>query len=363
MKDQDQHGLPEPAAADAPKLPPLAAILLALTVGIAGGALFRWLTMPLPWMLGAMTFNMVAALLRLPIRPPIAVRPYVVIVIGVMLGSGFSSEIVGRAADWSLSVAFLAVYLAISAAVVVPYYRIVGGFDARTAYFAGMPGGLNEMILIGRDMGADDRAVTLAHAARVFTVVCAIALWFRLVQGYALADRSQFGVPLAEIPMQELAVLAACGAVGALLGPLIRLPAPMLVGPMLVSALVHVIGVSDSPPPSELVVVAQIFLGTILGCRFVGSQPRTLGRMLLLSLGATTIALGISLGFALLFSDLFGQSAEQVLLAFAPGGLAEMSLVALAMNAEVAYVASHHTIRIALVIILAPLVFRLIDRR
>jgi uncharacterized protein len=40
-----------------------------------------------------------------------------------------------------------------------------------------------------------------------------------------------------------------------------------------------------------------------------------------------------------------------------------MSLVALAMHAEVAYVASHHILRIVLLIALAPVVLRLIQRK
>jgi len=46
-------------------------------------------------------------------------------------------------------------------------------------------------------------------------------------------------------------------------------------------------------------------------------------------------------------------------LAYSPGGLAEMSLVALAMNADIAYVASHHLVRISVVMALAPILFRL----
>jgi uncharacterized membrane protein AbrB (regulator of aidB expression) len=45
-------------------------------------------------------------------------------------------------------------------------------------------------------------------------------------------------------------------------------------------------------------------------------------------------------------------------LAYAPGGFAEMSLIALALSVDSAFVASHHLIRIILVVTLAPLLFR-----
>jgi len=340
----------------------LARILFALALGSAGGLLFNWLTMPLPWMLGAMVFNTAASVLRLPVLPPMPLRPYVVVVIGVMLGSGFRPEVMEQAGAWLLSLSFLGLYLAVSGLLVVPYYRKIGGFDRVTAYFSGMPGGLNEMLMIGESMGGDDRKIVLAHASRIFTVVCLMAVWFRLIAGYDLGDRSRFGVPFAQVPPLELGVLAICGVLGFVAGRKLRIPAPTLIGPMVFSAAAHLGGLAHTPPPQELVIVAQLFLGTIMGCRFLGAAPSSIGRALLLGLGASLIMLAVTALFALAFHGLFDQATEQVLLAYSPGGLAEMSLVALAMNAEVAYVASHHMVRIIIVILCAPLVFTLLDR-
>jgi uncharacterized membrane protein AbrB (regulator of aidB expression) len=48
-----------------------------------------------------------------------------------------------------------------------------------------------------------------------------------------------------------------------------------------------------------------------------------------------------------------------LILAFSPGGLAEMSLIALALDIDPAFVATHHVVRIFLVVVLAPIAFRL----
>ena len=83
----------------------------------------------------------------------------------------------------------------------------------------------------------------------------------------------------------------------------------------------------------------------------------------MLSLGSTAILIAVSMGFAYMLQPFTSEGVEAVLLAFAPGGLAEMSLIALALGIEAAFVATHHIIRIAMIVILAPAVFRAIERR
>ena len=68
--------------------------------------------------------------------------------------------------------------------------------------------------------------------------------------------------------------------------------------------------------------------------------------------------LGVTAAFALVVAPATGSPPASVVLAYAPGGLAEMSLVALALGADVAYVAVHHIFRIMFVILGAPLVVR-----
>ena len=51
-----------------------------------------------------------------------------------------------------------------------------------------------------------------------------------------------------------------------------------------------------------------------------------------------------------------------LLLAFSPGGVVEMSLISLAMGVDIAFVSTHHFLRIFLIILLAPMVFALVRR-
>lgn len=329
-----------------------------LAAGAGGGLLFAVLGLPLPWMLGALSATIALAMAGVRLQVPERIRPPVIAVVGVMLGAGFKPGILQQAAQWTWSLAALALYLVLAALIAVPFYRRVAGFDVATAYFAAMPGGIVEMMTMGRAMGADERRVILAHAARIVVAVAAIAFWFRLVQGYEVSGNPG-GTPLLRMAPRDIAILVACGVAGALGATRLRLPAGALLGPMLLSGGVHLAGWTSSAPPGGLVVAAQVVLGTVMGCRFAGVSPREVGRALVLSAAATGMALALALVFAAALHLAMGLRADQVLLAYAPGGLSEMSLVALATGAEVAFVALHHVVRIVLVIVAAPLVFRL----
>jgi hypothetical protein len=65
------------------------------------------------------------------------------------------------------------------------------------------------------------------------------------------------------------------------------------------------------------------------------------------------VALGIAFGFASVLAPWVGEPTEAVFLAFAPGGLAEMSLIALSLQMSVVYVTIHHVARIVLSVLVA----------
>lgn len=330
-----------------------------LALGTLGGGLFYGLSLPLPWMLGALCLTMVAAVAGLPVEGPNRLRPAIVAVIGVLLGARFTPDVVQGAGQTAVTLAILLVYLAAVAALVVPFYRIIGRQDWTTAYFAGMPGGLSEMVELGEARGADVPAIVLAHSLRIVLTIGLMVLLFRVVLDHDLGASGAGASGASQLPGPvDAALLTACAIVGALGGRKLRLPAPTFLGPLILSAAIHLAGITEGVPPSHLVNAAQVALGTILGCRFLGIGSQTVLRAGFLSLGATLITLGAALAAAFAMRHWAGVSLDQALLALAPGGLTEMGLIALAINADVAFVALHHVVRILIVIVIAPLLLR-----
>ncbi len=77
--------------------------LVALAIGSLGGWLATLAGLPLGWMIGAMIATTASAALGAPIAMPVGFRQVMVAVLGVMLGSGFSPEMLERIGEWALS--------------------------------------------------------------------------------------------------------------------------------------------------------------------------------------------------------------------------------------------------------------------
>jgi membrane AbrB-like protein len=348
------------------RLPPsslLLKILTAALIGILSGIASARLGMPLPWMLGPMLGCGLAALSGAPVHGPVGLRPVVIPVIGVMLGSGFHPDILHHIGTWTGTLLLLPAFLICATAASFAFYRKVGGYGAVDAFFCAAPGGLNEMIVLGGAAGGDETRIALAHALRVFLVISAIAFGFSLLLDIRAARGPSNWVAVSALSPFEYLVFALCTTLGVWLARRLHLPAAQLFGPMILSAAAHLTEIITVAPPSVLVIAAQLTIGTILGCRFSGVDPNRMRRDMLLGVGATLLLLGVTIAFAALLGPLTGTPLTQGVLAFSPGGLTEMSLLALAIGQDVAFVSTMHVVRIVLVVFGMPLTFRMIGTR
>ena len=238
-------------------------LIIALGCGTLGGLLFNHFHMPLPWMLGA------------KVRVQFWLREPMVIVIGTLLGSAFTPDIISDAQNYLLSMSLLAVYVVISSTLCWLYLHKSARYDQATAYFCSIPGGLMEMVILGAQTGADERKIFLAHGTRILIVVLTVPFWFRFIEGYVPPSGfTSGGGSLSSLSLIDAVILFACGGIGYFGGKLLHLPAFRFTGPLTASAIAHLTGLTASKPPGELIVLAQIILGSSLGCRYVGVHLR-----------------------------------------------------------------------------------------
>ena len=355
-----------PAPAPAPR--PVASGALALLLGLAGGLVATALGLPLPMLLGSVV--VVGTLGLADVRPlgiaptlPAPLRLFFVPVIGVAIGASFTPDILSQLAGWWPSL--LALFLYIPGVHLAGYalIRATSDLDRATAFFGSVPGGLVEAVILGEEYGADGALLVMLQLLRVILTILALPLAFSITEGHAVGSAGGVtlgsGAPLS--PLDWL-VLGAAGALGGWGGRRIRLPAGIITGPIVMSGAVHLLGWVEGAPPAWLIQATQLVIGTSLGARFAGRSPRIFWTAARLAVVNVAMILGVALLAALVFAPMVEERWEAVVLAYAPGGVAEMGLVALSLGASVIYVTAHHVLRIVLAVAFAGLMWRRIGR-
>lgn len=335
-------------------------LVVAFAAGILGALIFRMLDMPLPWLLGSMTGCLMASMTGAKLQRPSTIEPYMRAVLGLMAGSYFTPDIVNQVPLYLTSLAFLIPYTVLSGLLGLWYLQRSCGYDVPTAFFAAMPGGLADMCAFGKMYGGDERQLVLVHTTRVFVLVFAMPFIIEWMEGIHLGANAKFGGSIQDFSAKDASILLTCAVVGWWAAAKLKIAGPIMVGPMIASALIHSLGWTDARLPDELIKMSQLILGVGLGSAFAGVAVRgilsTIGRTIILMV----MLLIISLAVTFLIVELAGLSFTSVLLAYTPGGQAEMALIAITIGDNVSYIVVHHILRVLFVVLAAPIFFKML---
>lgn len=332
----------------------LRGIALGLAVGAAGGALADWAHVPLAWMLGALFLTMAASLARMPVHVPTWLRQYFIVLIGLFLGESFDHLTVQELAQWPISLAAAILYVPVAGGAAYLFYRHIAREDRATAICEATPGGLTAVVVLADSMGADERAVALSQSMRISIVILMAPMIAFGLLGLPSPDEAIFEAKTLLNPPDFGLLLGASLALIWVLGRM-GLPLSGLVGPVMVSAVLRMTGVVEGAMPHWLIEVSLVVMGASIGSRFAGVPLSRWLSVAALTLVGTLILMAVSACFALAISALTGLELIPVLLAYAPGGVAEMSLIALAIDADPGFVAVHHVVRILFILIAFPI--------
>jgi membrane AbrB-like protein len=222
-------------------------------------------------------------------------------------------------------------------------------------------GGASGIVALARELGADDRVVTIVQYLRVLLVLLAMPL----VAG-ALFDPPTGAGELVSGPtrwLPDLVFVALAVSVGLLLQRFVRAPATALLGPLLVAVAISASGVlGPVSVPTVFENVGYALIGIRVGLRFTRASLLSIARLLPLAtlLIALVIAACALLGLAL--SAVTGVDRLTAYLATTPGGLFAVLATAADSGSDVTYVLAVQVIRVFAMLLFAPLLGRLSRR-
>ncbi len=333
------------------------------TVGIAavGAGVFLAAGLPLPFLFGPMAACLLAALAGLRMEGLGQVSIAARTILGVAVGASITPEVIGQLPQMALSVAFIPLYIVLIAVAGVPFFTRVCGFDRITAWYAAMPGGLQDMIVFGKEAGGDVRALSLIHATRVLIIVTLAPILMTNAFGASLTN--PIGAPAISVPPHELVLMVLAAILGWKGGERIKLFGASILGPMILTAALSLADVIHFRPPAEAILTAQFFIGMGIGVHYVGVTLGELRRDVLSGMAFVVILAGLAVCFTWIVTAAGLAAPTEAFLAFAPGGQAEMTVLAIVTGADLGFVIVHHLTRVVLVITGAPVAMRLFRRK
>lgn len=332
---------------------------LAFLVAAIGVFVFHIADLPLPWLLGPIVACLFAALAGVPLKGYKPLNDGMRTVLGVAVGATMTPAVIATFPAMWPTLLLVPVMVAAIGVLGVPYFRRVWGYDFATAYYSTMPGGLQDMLVFGEEAGGNVRTLSLIHATRVLVIV--VTLPFILKEIWAADLSNPPGAPLVTVPWHELALMVACAAFGWWGAKRIGMFGASILGPLIVTAVAAMSGVLENRPPAEAIWAAQFFIGMTIGAKYAGITMAEVRRDLAAGIGFCVILIILTVIFVELIYALELAPGQEALLAFAPGGQAELTVLALIVGADVAFVVAHHVLRIFVVILGAPLAARLFD--
>jgi membrane AbrB-like protein len=328
--------------------------LRTLFIGLMGGVLFYKTNMPLPFMLGAIIANMIFAFLGTNVKVNPNLIKLNLVILGSFLGATFTPSIAEHVHLWFFSISLLGVFVLISVMTLYSFFTKVIKLDAKTAYFSSSPGGMTQMIFIGKDVGADDRIIALIHSVRVFMVVFIIPFIFKLFVDVEDLSADVIKTVNVNLAFNEYVILGLGAFWGVFVGKKLKFPAYFLTGAMLASICLYMSGICVGRAPKELMWCVQVIVGSSIGARFYGVSIKKYFPVIFSAIGSTSILMMLGFSFAYVVSHFTNLSFYPLILAYAPGGVADMCLISFALGLDVAFVSVHHIIRIIYIVSFMP---------
>jgi uncharacterized protein len=332
-------------------------MVVAVAVGGLGGAIAQWAGAPMPYLLGAFALTATLTLSDRRIfgfkpKLPMDVRNLFVAVIGVMIGGSFAPGMFAGFEQFYIPLIGVSLFVIAALGLNYVFFRKIGGYDRATAFYSAMPGGLIESIALGEKAGGDTQTLALQQFSRIALVITALPFLFLVFTGENVGSAA--GVVLNaganELGWRDILILLFCGLVGLYGGRAVKLPAAILVGPLILSGAAHYFGLIEVGPPQWTIAVAQVVVGTGLGTRFAGYRFAKIGRALVLAMISVTMMLFLDVALVLVIQNFMNEPFQVLFISFAPGGVTETSLIALSLNANPVFVTSLHVFRIILTV-------------
>jgi membrane AbrB-like protein len=321
----------------------LAHLIQVLIAGL-GGLIFHQLGVPAAWLSGAAIAAILWGLTRWAVPMPRALTDAAMLTSGGAMGAAVTPAAIAAIGRYPESLVLLVIGVVAICGASTFWLMRMSGWRMTDAVLASAPGALSTVLAVAADRKADIPSIAIVQNLRLFVLIALLPGIVVLTGGGgntgALIGE---GLPV-ETPGGMAFILLGGLALGAVFKKL-QVAAPILLGATLVSTVSHGTEFVSGVMPPVITTGGLVLIGIFIAERFRNIQRSTLKRALVAALGSFAVGMGVAVAFAGLAAWLAGVSFANSLVAFAPGGLEAMTVLALVLGLDPLYVGIHHLVR------------------
>ncbi len=335
---------------------------LLITASLAAAALLTHVHAPAALLLGPLLASMAIATAGARVKLPLAPFVFAQGMVGSMIAKMVPISIVGDVVShWVLfSVGVLSV-VAVSTLVgwIMTRLQMLPG---TTALWGTSPGAASVMTLMAEAYGADPRLVAIMQYLRVLmvaAVAAAVARLFDVTPAHRATEIVWFP-PIAWLPFVETAALA---IVGPLIARRLNIPAGAFLVPLVIGAVLSHFGLMQIEQPPWMLAGCYTMVGWNIGLRFTRPllihAAKALPRILL----CIFIMISLCGGVAAMLVVVAKVDPLTAYLATSPGGSDSIAIIAASSDVDVSFVMAMQTVRMIIVLFVAPILTKFIVER
>ncbi len=331
--------------------------LKGLSIAVIGGCIALKLDFPLPWLLGPLIISILANAFKFKTDCHIAWRKSGQWIIGTGLGLYFTPQMVNlifnNIGALALGVLWALVLGCIFSLIQYRYHKL----DWATAWFSSCIGGASEMVNLAQRYNAEADKVAASHSLRIVLLVIIVPIFIQL--NYSVNSDTLTYKIYPDHNSLDLILLLILSLLGVKAAQFLNILNPWVLGPIMMIGILTFFDFKLGVLPQYLIAFGQLCIGWSLGSKLPLNFFRLNQGFVLLSLTMNIVALVFSIVLAQYIAQYFSVDPATMVLGFAPGGIAEMALIAKALNLVVPLVVAYQLLRLIVVLVTCDFFYRL----
>ena len=335
--------------------------LLLLIISFPSALVAEYLKIPLAWMLGPMLTISIATLSGLKLKMPKLALSVILIILGLYIGNYIDEKLLRQTHKWIGTSAIMFIYIMICIIFVSKYLEKFANYEKKTSYFSAAPGGLGPLVMLAEHEKSDISQVATSHLIRLIVIITTFPFLVNYFASETVLKDEQFN--FLDQNHYELIYLVITSIILIFIFDKIKVPAPLLSGPLVASGVLQISNIAYYQLPTQSIDFGLLILGASVGCRFAGKTLKEVYSNTKHSIVATLLLVLFSVIAAYAATFIIDKNFFSLLLAYCPGGIYEVAVIAIAFDLDPEFVSFHHIIRLLMILFTVPIMVKILNKK